>query len=201
MGQYYKPISLDKKQCIRPWDYDNGAKLMEHSYIGNELVAVVESLIAEGGEWFGDRIVWGGDYADPEVDENGNVITSTWTDERTGVVKPYDVTLYDMVGDNLIKPDKVKRPNYRYLVNMDTKEYVDFNHVPVDHVWQNGPKGRKFPIKIHPLPLLTCEGNSRGGGDYRTKESDIIGKWTRNRVTVTTRKPKGHTEFIFDLVE
>jgi hypothetical protein len=201
MGQYYKPISLEKKQGIRPWDYENGAKLMEHSYIGNGLVAVVESVIAEGGEWFGDRIVWGGDYADPEVDENGEVITSTWTDEKTGKVTPYDVTLYDMVSDNLIKPDEVKRPKYRYLVNMDTKEYVDFNHVPVDHVWQDGPKGRKYPIKIHPLPLLTCEGNGRGGGDYRTKESELIGKWARNRVTVTTKKPKGHTELIFDLVE
>lgn len=200
MGQYYKPISFDKKEGVRPWDYENGAKLMEHSYIGNALVAVVESLIAEGGRWFGDKIVWGGDYADPEVDENGKVITSTWYDERSGTDKPYDVTLYDMVSKNLIRPDEVKRPRYRYLVNMDTKEYVDFKHVPVIETWEE--KGKEVTLQIHPLPLLTCEGNGRGGGDFRSSDpKKLIGKWARNRVTVTTRKPKGHTELIFDLVE
>ncbi len=66
MGQYYKPINLDKQQYVYSHDYGNGLKLMEHSWVGNGFVNVVEELIAEGGDWHGDRIVWAGDYADPE---------------------------------------------------------------------------------------------------------------------------------------
>jgi hypothetical protein len=177
---------------------------MEHYYVGNNFVAVVENLIAEGGKWFGDKIVWAGDYADPEVDDNGEVITSTWTDDQTGKVTPYDVTLYDIVRDNIIKPEVTKRPRYRYLVNMDTKEFVDMKHLTVDHVWES-EKGKKFPIYLHPLPLLTCEGcegGARGGGDFRGNDPNcLVGKWSRNRITISTKKPKGCTELIFDLVE
>ena len=74
MGQYYRPISLEKKESVCSHDYDNGLKLMEHSWIGNDFVNVIEHLIAEDGPWFGTRIVWAGDYAEPELDENGNVI-------------------------------------------------------------------------------------------------------------------------------
>src|SRR5208283_4997626 len=75
MGQYYKPINIDKKQFVYSHDYGNGLKLMEHSYIGNEFVAIVENLIKKNvakdgtvltGDWYGDRIVWAGDYADSE---------------------------------------------------------------------------------------------------------------------------------------
>lgn len=184
MGQYYMPLSLEKNEAVYSHDYNNGLKLMEHSWIENNFVAVVENLIAEGGRWFGDRIVWAGDYADPEKDENGNDVKYLFEG------KEYDLTLYHKVRENIIKPEPVKRKKYRYLVNMDTKEYVDFRKIPMDgDEWQ-----------IHPLPLLTCEGNGRGGGDYRG-DSPLVGKWARNRITITTRKPKGHKELIFDLVE
>jgi len=49
MGQYYKPISIEKKQYVCSHAYGNGLKLMEHSWIGNDFVGVVEDLIAEGG--------------------------------------------------------------------------------------------------------------------------------------------------------
>lgn len=199
MGQYYKPCSLEKKEAVYSHDFGNGLKLMEHSYVGNNFVAVVENLIAEGGRWFGDKIVWAGDYADPEVDAEGNVITATWHDEKSGKDEPYDVTLYSLVAENIIKPDVAKRPRYRYLVNMDTKEFVDMKKIPVDHYWESA-KGKQFPIYVHPLPLLTCEGNGRGGGDYRG-ESKLVGKWARNRITIATRKPKGHEELIFNIVE
>ena len=192
MGQYYMPLSMEKNEAVYSHDFGNGLKLMEHSYIGNSFVAAVESLIAEGGKWFGDRIVWAGDYADPEKDADGNDVQY----EHDGQM--YDLTLYHKVRENIIKPEKVKRPRYRYLVNMDTKEFVDFKKIPPTETFTE--KGKDYHWYIHPLPLLTCEGNGRGGGDYR-KESPLIGKWARNRVTVTTRKPKGCTELIFDLVE
>jgi hypothetical protein len=51
--------------------------------------------------------------------------------------------------------------------------------------------------------LLTCEGNNRGGGDFRG-ESDLVGSWARDTISIESRKadiPKGYTELIFDLVE
>lgn len=173
MGQYYNPLSLDKLQYVYSHEYGNGLKLMEHSYVGNNFVGVVERLIAKGGEWFGDRIVWAGDYADPEEGTNDN--------------------LYSMAAQ--IKPPNVDtkgKPQFRYVVNMDTKEFVDIEKIPVDaDEWA-----------IHPLPLLTCEGNGRGGGDFRGNENGLVGKWARQRITVQNEKPgEDYTELMFDLTE
>jgi hypothetical protein len=179
MGQYFKPISIEKNEHVYSHDYSNGLKLMEHSWVGNHFVAAVEGLIAKGGRWYGDRIVWAGDYADPEVPEIPNP-------KNDG--KPSN--LWDIVGDNKINPP-VPETNFRYVINLDTKEFVDKSKIPGDPVdnW-----------RIHPLPLLTCEGNGRGGGDYHGK-NELVGKWARQRVTVSTKKPRGYKEIIFDLVE
>lgn len=193
MGQYYMPLSMEKNEAVYSHDFGSGLKLMEHSYIGNDFVAVVENLIAEGGKWFGDRIVWAGDYADPEKDADGNDVQY----EHEG--KMYDLTLYHKVRENIIKPGKVKRPRYKYLLNLDTKVFVNMTKIPATDE-DTDEKGKTYYWRIHPLPLLTCEGNGRGGGDYR-KESPLVGSWARNRVSITTRKPKGYKELIFDLVE
>ncbi len=182
MGQYYKPLSMDKMEFVYSHSYGNGLKLMEHSYVGNNFVGVVERLIAKGGKWFGDRIVWAGDYADPE------------TDKDDGAEHEDGNTLYSLVSENEIKPPNVDtkgKPQFRYIVNMDTKEFVDIEKIPGDDDnWA-----------IHPLPLLTCEGNGRGGGDFRG-ESELVGKWARQRITVQNEKPDvDHTELIFDLTE
>jgi len=180
MGQYYKPISIDKKQYVYSHEYDNGLKLMEHSWIGNRFVGVVEDLIAEGGAWHGDRIVWAGDYADEEKNRKSNLFSLT--EKKDSKINP--------------KPTGTK---YRYVVNMDTKEFVDTKKVPLSDVWED-EKGKQWPFAIHPLPILTCEGNGRGGGDFH-KEDPLVGAWARNRVTVSKTKPKGHTEIEFNLFE
>ena len=46
MGQYYVPVILNGTGgkvigSFSPYDYQNGMKLMEHSYIGNQLVDAV----------------------------------------------------------------------------------------------------------------------------------------------------------------
>ena len=177
MGQYYYPVSIEKKEHVYSHNYENGLKLMEHSWVGNNFVKVVERLISKGGRWFGDRIVWAGDYADNEV-VNG--------------VETAD-NLHNIC-DVRIQPAEVKGRNLRFLKNLDTNEYVDLNRVPVTDVSQD------WKWQIHPLPLLTCEGNGRGGGDYRG-DSDLVGKWARNRVVMQKSRPRSATELIFDLVE
>ena len=71
MGQYYKACVLKKnwKQAkntievaLSSYDFENGAKLMEHSYIGNSYVRSVEHLLSD--KFKGYPFVWCGDYAD-----------------------------------------------------------------------------------------------------------------------------------------
>ena len=184
MGQYYKPISIEKNQYVYSHEYDSGLKLMEHSWIGNGFVGVVEDLIAEGGDWHGDHIVWAGDYAD---------------EEKTRKKEKFN--LYGMCerDDDKITPERTKN-KYRYVLNMDTKEYVDTKKIPLSDVWEDPKTGKEWPFQMHPLPILTCEGNGRGGGDFR-KDDPLVGTWARNRVSVSKRKPKGYTEIEFNLFE
>lgn len=170
MGQYYKPMSVDKMEFLYSHDYGNGLKLMEHSYIGNNLVNTVEALLAPDGDWHKTSIVWAGDYADDEISSNEN--------------------LYTKAAHNSIEPEDMEDvESGRYIVNHTKYEYVDKDILPED---SNG-------WKVHPLPLLTCEGNGRGGGDYR-KLNYHIGVWARDVISIETEKPEGYRELIPDFI-
>ena len=176
MGQYYKPVNLDKIQHLYSWDYDNGLKLMEHSYIGNSFVGAVENLLMPNGNWHKTRIVWAGDYADPEIRPDGTVMTR----EEDGHV--YEQNLYGLFNEEnntLIKPTKTNVPKkFKYICNHSKKEYV---------LVDRSDDGR---LIVHPLPLLTCEGNGNGGGDYYGDES-FVGSWARDVISVEEKKPEG----------
>lgn len=206
MGQYYKPINIDKKEYVNSHDYGNGLKLMEHSYIGNNFVAIVENLIkvttnkdgsVKKGDWYNDRIVWAGDYADGEP-VNGSNKTAEGKD------LPNLYILIDDDKSNKIMPKNMQiNKKFKYLVNLDKKEFVNYDKVPVSDVTEY--KGKENIWKVHPLPLLTCEGNGRGGGDYHTDYEynkgnfDLIGTWSRNRIVLMDKQPNDCTEIIFDL--
>jgi hypothetical protein len=76
------------------------------------------------------------------------------------------------------EPEEVNIDSRPFVLNYDLNELVD---------------KRKSPSGIHPLPLLTCEGNGRGGGDYRGGW-EHIGRWARNHVAVGSIAPSGWTE-------
>jgi hypothetical protein len=78
---------------------------------------------------------------------------------------------------------------YQYILNHTTKQFVDKTKVPINDGWQ-----------IHPLPLLTCEGNGRGGGDY-LGDNTIIGTWARHIISVDKQVPEDYTELIFNITE
>ena len=212
MGQYYRCIFLTEKNkpiaSVSSYDFGGGAKLMEHSWLKNSFVRFVERQLMVTPQ----RVVWGGDYADHEepstltpmeikslVDEDSDY----WNAEK---LKAEGVNLYslaDTIG-RITYSESVKSKyehDYRevapltakYLINHDKKQFVDKTKTPKDaEGWQ-----------VHPLPLLTCEGNGRGGGDFRG-ESDLIGLWARNRISVATKKseiPKEFKELVFDIKE
>ena len=83
---------------------------------------------------------------------------------------------------------------FKYLVNYDKKEFVDKSKTPQD----------SYGSEMHPLPLLTCEGNGRGGGDFRGNEGELVGRWSRDTIGVSSKKtdiPKDFKEIKFDLSE
>lgn len=177
MGQYYHPTNLDKKQFLSSHDYGNGLKLMEHSYIGNGFLKVIEKLLTPMGEWFKNRIVWAGDYADPEPESlNGKPESKENRGEN----------IYHIIGEvdsNKITPTEELGKGFPYLINHTLNVFIDLRKV------KEFEKG----WKIHPLPLLTCEGNGRGGGDFHGND-DRIGMWARHSISLEKTKSKGYHE-------
>lgn len=178
MGQYYKPININKKQWVYSHEFNSGLKLMEHSWIKNPFVQAVESLLTIGGAWYKNQIVWAGDYADEEPNSAENLYSMTTSDDGKDRMQK-------------IKPSLIKNieKSYPFIVNHSKKEFVDKRLVPIKEGW-----------KIHPLPLLTCEGNGRGGGDFHG-ESDLIGRWARDSISVEEEAPKGYEMIDFNLTE
>lgn len=201
MGQYYYPIALGKKKrSIKGYflahAYDNGLKLMEHSYLRNNFVAAVMTYLNKVG---GGRLVWAGDYADEEPDTfkitkeqalpiwqakvNEGIITCSFDE----FYKSKDESLYDENNENAsnlyhlckgrpqitIASEDIKEQNFRFIVNEDKKEIVDLWDVVSFDGWE-----------VHPLPLLTAEGNGRGGGDYDGTSMSLVGSWARDNIKV-----------------
>ncbi len=261
MGQYYNPVILDEHGKVEHWfncyDFSNGAKLMEHSYIGNDFVAAVESLLAQEAP---RRVVWAGDYADAEPDsETGGplIVKSDMYTAGEGEANLY--VLAELSGKDPLRPDlpglgrqvhyqwfdkgheyeqlhrrqkpiitytkdpkiapnadftpvRVTTKSHNWLLNWDKKEFVSKAKVPRARYYYS-----QKPSAIHPLPLLTVEGNGRGGGDFHVPDGSdylndrsqargnfaLIGSWARDHISVSASAPvnDGFTEILFDLVE
>jgi hypothetical protein len=158
MGQYYLAIILGEKSdkeyirtYVNPHMYGNGSKLMEHSYVGNNFVKVVENLMCPGGMFYKCRLVWAGDYADNEAGSDKN--------------------LYSMCDEDGGFNNTCKLLSYPYIVNHTKKVYINKNS------------------SLHPLPLLTAEGNGRGGGDYNGPNSAMVGTWARDVISMENEAP------------
>ena len=184
MGQGYKAIILAAephkgKEVIRTWldphAHDNGYKLMEHSYIGNNFVEALEYLISPHGMFYKSRVVWCGDYADQEAGLEDNLYLIS--DDEPNAAK-------------ISRPARHDMTSYKYIINHTTRQYIDKETcVEVD--------GRK----IHPLPLLTAEGNGRGGGDYKGSNEELVGTWARHVISVEKEIPDDYAEFICEFSE
>lgn len=66
--------------------------------------------------------------------------------------------------------DVPERRNAQYVVNHTKRQYIV---IPPEGAWA-----------IHPLPLLTAEGNGRGGGDFHGNDT-FVGTWARDLISVT----------------
>lgn len=104
MGQYFKAVNVDTKKSLHPHDFENGAKLMEHSWVGNNFVRCVEGLISSEWSWFGHKLIWAWDYADPIKWKTENWYSTVEKNEK-------------------LLPNLVR--DYRFLLNHTKWLYVD----------------------------------------------------------------------------
>ena len=195
MGQYYKAILLDAdkktpRYHFESWGFNNGAKLTEHSYIGNTFMGAVEKVIADNPM----PLVWGGDYADVEEGKEDNLY---FLADRMGS----EITLTTLNKKCHIKKEKLEQKladfsehKNRYILNHSKKEYVDKEKCPY---WLMG----EYKMALHPLSLLTAEGNERGGGDYKGTNMRLIGSWSRDTISVSNDVPDDFMEIIPNFVE
>ena len=184
MGQYYRPIlgdgyGLNCKVFDRSIDGEyTMAKLLEHSWWVNPFVnSFSEFLYNEPG-----RVCWVGDYADEPDD--------FYFPNCSAFYVPY----YKEVWGETVKLHKALSSDFvldgKFLVNHDTKQYVDldeYKKLSVDkHGWT-----------IHPLPLLTAVGNDRGGGDFHEGNTgyEQVGLWAWQLLSFADKPPKGFSKF------
>jgi len=184
MGQYDIVIILSDikrtpeiiRMWTRPHTNENGGKLTEHSYIGNNFVQAVEHLISPEGMFYMSRIVWAGDYADPEQNESCNLYNN----------------VYNNYNGLFQCPKSHDTSSYRYIVNHSKKLYVDKERCPENK--------NKYNSIVHPLPLLVSEGNGCGGGDYRGNNAELCGTWARDNISVEKTMPNDYNELVCDFI-
>lgn len=205
MGQYYRVIFLAEKQdgskeIIRAWISPRFQKLMEHSYQDDPFLYFIEYLLSREGMFYRSRIVWAGDYADPEEPKEEKVLTR---EEALNILSSKDDSddsepeetpnLYQLCKENGTILQHMSMPIgstavHSYLVNHTKKQYVH--------------KTRQSD-GIHPLPLLVSEGNGRGGGDYLGRNQELCGTWARDIISVEEKEtiPSDYTELVCDFLE
>lgn len=167
MGQYYRAVILaENKKTVENW-------VEAYDFFNGAKLMGHSWLPNDFARSFESlilnnpkRVVWAGDYADVCGGRKTNVY-----DRATDVTK--------------VKPViKVNLRESRFIINHTKKEFVDKQAVPNKDGW-----------RIHPLPLLTCEGNGRGGGDYNSSNGEeYVGTWARDVISVASKKPKGYKE-------
>ncbi|WP_280248265.1 hypothetical protein [Nocardia abscessus] len=121
------------------------------------------------------RVVWAGDSAPKEPGTALNLFMKANSAPKAQKTKPLPVG--------------------GYVVNHDKRLYVDKSTV----------KPNSHGFRLHPLPILTAEGNGRGGGDLfpgnTSGNYELVGTWARDRISVSHTPPEGYDELTFNLID
>jgi len=184
MGQYYNIGFRNKEKVFVNYRKVNDcgfqcAKLMEHSYINNELMDAVADFINTNPT----KLLWCGDYAeDNEV-----------KDKTFGYLEYKDLWGDEPLRDGVLPFVFQKCVNFKYngkfLVNHDKRQYVSFDKVlNENHVYWS-----EHHI-INPISILTALGNGRGGGDYGGENQELVGSWAWDTIEIKDTIPCGYVE-------
>lgn len=173
MGAYYAPtLTANKKhqemyndkltigEPFRVSSYDigsNGAKLMEHSYIGNLLVAHTLRLIEDNPS----NLIWLCDYSENET-FNWETVTAVETNEME-----YSTRFLGESG---------------FIINHTTNEYISITAYKRHFAKQSND----WAISPLPI-LTNSEGGSSGGGDLHNDEQPLRGLWYNHLISYTRK--------------
>lgn len=173
MGQYFTACNLTKKQKINSYDFYNGAKITSHCYIGNKFTNQIILRLMPGGEWYGNRIAWVGDYAEETIDTNNTLLTDA--------IKEYE----ELKGIN----DTLNNNSNYYIYNLTKNEYVDVSKC----------RRNDFGLKVNPLPLLTMTKYIDSAYMNLTKaQKRLLHSWYGDQIAADFNKQNGFTEIIPD---
>ena len=179
MGQYYRAILGDAYgfNCqVFDRSVDGSytlAKLMEHSWWLNPFVNSFSEQIYKCKS----RVCWVGDYAD-EPDDFKFINNSAFYVPNYNEVWGDSVKLLTSHSTDFTLDGK-------FLLNYDTKEYIDLDEYKKQSEDKEG-------WTIHPLPLLTAVGNDRGGGDFHEGNIgyEFVGIWAWQLISIADIFPK-----------
>lgn len=205
MGQYYRPLIISADDTIvtlSAHSFGNGAKLTEHSWIGNDFVGAVYSLIHRRPQ----KVAWIGDYAYQDYDSTQEAYSSTISTED--FQKFYDIAWEDE--DNRLMSPKLFSESDLRLLDYDTKGMYLVNHGSSSYL--NLEKYiKRCTVKsgdwegwcVNPLPLLTACGNDRGGGDFRANciGYENVGVWAFDPLEYTDQIPNGYQEDCYEFFD
>jgi hypothetical protein len=201
MGQYYTALVIDGDsniKTLKPHQFDNGAKLLEHSWIGNSFVNAVYTLIYNSP----CKVAWIGDYSNHPYEPNNDAYAKALS--RSKFTELYKIVWEDNEGDSLHPKDFTEEQlslmtvltSGMYLINHSRNCYLELGTY-IRHAIDKDTRC------INPLPLLTACGNGRGGGDFH--EGNIgyesVGIWAFDELEYSNKKPQGYTEAHFRFME
>lgn len=197
MGQYYQPLLIDDSggmltACSH--DFNNGPKLMEHSWVGNNFVNAILKKLDNNPM----RVAWLGDYSSDLCNEayinmGGGFVAdkedfadyygSVWLEE----CQPHAPLMKNDNSEYLLDIEHADC----FLVNVTKGCYIDMQeYVKENETNETFDNSGFSPWCINPLPLLTSVGNGQGGGDYRSKIGmDDVGSWAFDKVYITALRP------------
>jgi len=110
-----------------------------------------------------------------------------WAGDYADKEENSDYNLYELTNKNgtFQSPPSHDTSKYRYIVNHTKKLYVD----------------KELCQDIHPLPLLVCEGNGNGGGDYYGINKELCGTWARDCISVEQNIPDGFNQLKCNFID
>lgn len=223
MGQYYIVINKTKREAFEP--ISSGVKLMEFAYMASATERALIKLLQS--RWGNDEVAVVGDYYEDggvnfygmfrslteDLDKNSTL--HKIIKQTTSAIKSINNSI------NLIKNTKEaaktlfdEEANYfsksRYFCNNKRKEFIDLfayftreftkRLALIDIISDETIYDIMFIES--PVILLLALGNGLGGGDYHVEaiNSNLVGEWAFEPVTIETHKPDGYVDLTESIV-
>lgn len=184
MGQYFRGCILtgkylnDKPIQFCPWDWDNGAKLMEHSYERNTMAKCFAYQLALSSEEYPVRAAWIGDYANEHLFSYPPRMNIVDDSDRFEALAIMYVKCWCLNGDDnarealfdIKRPDDFEDLEFEYntpiyVADLDRKEYI-----------LTYPDDPPKEYEVSRLNLLLAAFNG-AGGSYYGNNMDMVGRW------------------------